>query len=86
MTYTVDIERSAIVSLSRMPRPDQKRITEKLEALKIDPRPSGAIKLTGTEGWRIRTGNYRIVYLIEDSIRIVTVTRIAHRKDVYRRL
>lgn len=86
MTYTVDIERSAIVSLSRMPRPDQKRITEKLEALKVDPRPAGAIKLAGTEGWRIRSGDYRIVYLIEDTIRIVTVTRIAHRKNVYRRL
>jgi mRNA interferase RelE/StbE len=86
VSYTVDIERSAIVSLSRMPRPDQRRIKEKLEALKTDPRPAGAIKLTGTEGWRIRSGDYRIVYLIEDTIRVVTVTRIGHRKDVYRRL
>ncbi len=85
MTYTVELEHRATVSLSRMPRHDQRRINEKLDGLTVNPRPSGAIKLTGAEGWRIRTGDYRIVYLIEDTIRVVTITKIDHRKDVYRR-
>lgn len=85
MTYTVDIERGAIVSLSRMPRHDQTRIKAKLKALETDPRPAGAIKMAGVDSWRIRTGDYRIVYLIEDTVRIVTITKIDHRKDVYRR-
>lgn len=73
-------------SLAKLPRADQQRVMAKLRDLATNPRPVGVTKLTGADGWRIKSGNYRIVYLVDDSARIVTVTRIAHRKDVYRRL
>lgn len=77
MSYTVELERAAIIGLGKLPRSDQHRIMAKLRDLTTDPRPVGVTKLTGTDGWRIKSGNYRIVYLIDDSARIVTVTRIA---------
>lgn len=84
MTYRVELERSATVGLRKLPRGDQQRVVAKLRGLAEDPRPSGVTKLSGTEGWRIRSGDYRIVYLVDDAEQIVTVTRIAHRKHVYR--
>lgn len=86
VTYRVELERTATSGLLKLPRDDQKRIGAKIDALKANPRPPGVTKLTGAEGWRVRVGNYRIVYLIDDAAQIVTVTRIAHRKDVYRRM
>ena len=86
MGYTVELERVAIVALAKLQRADQRLIANKLKKLAEDPRPAGVTKLVGAEGWRIRSGNYRIVYLIDDTAQIVTITRIAHRKNVYRRL
>jgi len=54
-----------------------------LLALENEPRPPGCLKMTGSDEWRIRVGVYRIRYLIDDASRIVTVTRIRHRRDVY---
>ncbi|NJL92104.1 MAG: type II toxin-antitoxin system RelE/ParE family toxin, partial [Coleofasciculaceae cyanobacterium SM2_1_6] len=48
-----------------------------------DPRPSGCLKLKGREGWRIRVGNYRVPYKIDDQQKIITILRIRHRRDVY---
>lgn len=84
--YVVDLERVVIVELAKLPRTEQERVRDKLRQLESNPRPVGVVKLTGAEGWRIRTGTYRIVYLIDDATRVITVTRIRHRKDVYRRL
>jgi mRNA interferase RelE/StbE len=57
----------------------------KLEVLEIDPRPRTAVKLIGEEGaYRIRVGDYRVVFLVNDGERIVEVIRVAHRRDVYR--
>lgn len=86
MGYEVEVEHQAARSLARIERGDRsaaRRIVAAVRALGADPRPAGAIKLTGGGGWRIRVGTYRVVYLIEDSIRVVTVTRIGHRRDVY---
>lgn len=83
-SYHVEIEASVFKALARMPRSDAQRCAAKMQALGDDPRPAGAVKLTGAEGWRIRSGNYRIVYVIEDDVRIVTVTRVGHRRDIYR--
>lgn len=82
----MEMERVAITGLAKLPRNDQQRVMDKLRGLAENPRPVGVTKLTGADGWRIKSGNYRVVYLIDDTARIVTVTRIAHRKDVYRRL
>lgn len=60
------------------------RLTPKIDGLATDPRPSGCRKLHGHKDlWRIRVGNYRVVYMVDDEIAMVTVTRIAHRRDVY---
>ncbi len=79
------IERTATKALASLPRMDQGRILAKLDELTADPR-QGAIKLTGATGWRVRQGNFRIVYVIDDTDMVVTVTRIGHRRDVYRRM
>lgn len=70
-----------------MPREVIPRIRTAVEALREDPRPSGSRKLTGSDDqWRIRVGDYRVVYEIADDVLIVTVVRIAHRREVYRGL
>ena len=62
------------------------QIKNKIVNLSENPRPPGSIKLTAEEGYRLRSGNYRIVYRIEDKERIVYVYRIKHRKEAYRSL
>jgi mRNA interferase RelE/StbE len=83
--YHVEIELSAAKSLAAIAKGDRTRIADKIAALGTDTRPHGAVKLTGADAWRIRSGDYRIVYIIEDAVRIVTVTRVAHRREAYRR-
>lgn len=61
------------------------RVRDSIDALAVEPRPSGVIKLAGRDDFRIRVGDYRIVYAVDDAERIVLVARIAHRRDVYRR-
>ena len=61
------------------------RVGEAIDALSADPRPSGAVKLAGRDDYRIRVGDHRIVYAVDDAGRIVLVARIAHRREVYRR-
>jgi mRNA interferase RelE/StbE len=60
------------------------QITTKLSSLKDNPRPPGSLKLTAQEGYRLRSGDYRIIYRIDDKEKIVFIYRIKHRKDVYR--
>ncbi len=70
--------------MRRLPRPLFLRINRHILALRGEPRAAGARKLKGAlEGWRIRVGDYRIVYLIDDSDQTVTVVRVRHRRDVY---
>lgn len=64
---------------------DRQRIVGKIHALAADPRPQGSEKLAGyTDRYRIRQGNYRIIYLIDDGRREVTIFKLGHRKEVYR--
>ena len=85
MTYQVLLKPSADRALKRLSGSDQQRIAKKLVQLSANPRPYGIEKLAGgTDEYRVRVGNYRIVYAIEDDRLIVLVLRIAHRKDVYR--
>ncbi|HEY5636012.1 MAG TPA: type II toxin-antitoxin system RelE/ParE family toxin [Burkholderiales bacterium] len=66
-------------------RSDRLRIVQRIHALAEDPRPSGSEKLAGYDDrYRIRQGHYRVVYLIDDKQREITVYRIGHRRDVYR--
>lgn len=85
MRYTVNFRPSARKSLGKLPRRDQVRIVTAAEALSEQPRPTGAKKLVAEENlWRIRVGDYRVIYKIEDGNLLILVLKIAHRKDVYR--
>lgn len=85
MEYSVQLIPAAIRQLKRLPQNDKRRIRDAIDGLASDPRPSSAKKLVHTKDqWRVRVGNYRIVYEIHDDRLWVLVIRIAHRKDVYR--
>ena len=82
--YKVVVSKSAEKELLKLPAPLVKRIVPVLESLSNDPRPEGCKKLKGfVDLWRVRVGNYRIIYAIEDVIRLVEVQAIGHRKDIY---
>jgi mRNA interferase RelE/StbE len=83
-SYSVVIKRSAANELEDVPRKDRVRIIERIQALASEPRPAGAEKLAGNDKYRIRQGTYRVVYEIDDKIVVVTVVKVAHRRDVYR--
>ena len=83
--YKVFFKSSADQQLRKLPEALQRRIVGEVESLAHDPRPKGVVKLAGCENlWRIRIGDYRVVYEIHDDRLIVLVMRVAHRKDVYR--
>jgi mRNA interferase RelE/StbE len=87
LKYQVIFTKNAAKEVKQLNRTDIPRIIEKAESLGDNPRPEGSKKLVGSKQdiWRIRVGNYRIIYLIEEEVKIVKVTKIAHRKDVYRK-
>lgn len=84
MSYRIDLTTAAARQLRKLPRPARERVLQLVESLADDPRPHGARKLVGEEyAWRIRSGDYRIVYEIFDNELTVTVVRAGHRRDVY---
>ena len=84
--YRVLIERAAERALARLSRELHGRIITAIQGLAENPRPHGCRKLTGSQNdWRIRVGDYRVIYEIADEIRIVRVHRVRHRRDIYRR-
>lgn len=86
MAYQIEIKRSATKEIAALPKRDQRRVVSAIEALANYPRPDSARKLTNTENaYRLRVGDYRIVYQIVDNILTVFIVRVGHRKDVYRR-
>ena len=84
--YQITFTRSASKDLEKLSKPLIKKISAAIDSLILDPRPQGSKKLKGsTENiWRIRIGDYRIIYVIEDQIQIIDIRRIRHRKDVYK--
>jgi mRNA interferase RelE/StbE len=85
VTYRIEIKESARKALRGLPSGDQRRIVAKIDALATEPRPHGSTRLKGPEDFlRIRAGDYRVIYQIEDDILIVLVVRIAHRREAYR--
>jgi mRNA interferase RelE/StbE len=83
-SYNVQIKRSAAKELEGVPLKDRRRIVTRIESLRTEPRPSGCEKLSGDDKYRIRQGNYRILYEIKDQALIVTVVKVGDRRDVYR--
>ncbi len=83
-SYSLEIKRSAAKELSQLPRKDRGRVIARIEALAQDPRPAGAEKLSGQERYRVRQGDYRILYEIEDQVLRIMVVKIGHRREGYR--
>lgn len=81
--YRIEIKKSALKELSQITQPYNKKIVEAIDALADNPRPVGCKKLKGSEAYRIRVADYRIVYTIEGVIQLIEIQRIRHRKDVY---
>ena len=82
--YRIIVKKSAQKELARISPPYTKKIVEAIDELAADPRPMGVKKLKGEEAYRIRVADYRIIYTIEDVIKIVDIQRIRHRKDIYK--
>lgn len=82
--YEIRIRKSVAKDLEPIPKRDVQKILAAIKALADAPRPPQAIKLSGAEKYRLRCGVYRILYEIEDAILIITVVKVAHRKDAYR--
>jgi len=85
MTYSVVFTSKALKELLKIGEPNYSKIRMAIMALVTNPRPVGYKKLSGRDGYRIRQGGYRIIYLIEDNILTVTIVKIAHRKDAYKK-
>ncbi len=86
MNYKVELETRARREFLRLPADIQERISDAIDDLQTNPRPPGAKRLVGQEGYRIRKGDYRILYTVDDKAQLVRVYRVAHRREVYRRL
>ncbi len=88
-TYRVEIARRAVKALSALPRREQQRIRAAIDLLADNPRPPGCVAMTGeAHAYRVRVGDYRIIYEVFDDhlvVQVVQVVRVGHRRDVYRK-
>lgn len=85
MSWRVEFSRSAEQQFRGLPRKEQQRIAVRIDGLVENPRPAGAIKLAGEEGvYRLRSGDYRILYTLQDNLLLILVLKIGHRREVYR--
>jgi mRNA interferase RelE/StbE len=84
--YRIELRRKVQRSLDKLPKRDFDAIIDTVKNLANSPRPKGVEKIKSTGLWRIRQGNYRVVYSIDDKQQIVTIVRIGHRREVYREL
>ncbi|MBT7051185.1 MAG: type II toxin-antitoxin system RelE/ParE family toxin [Desulfobacula sp.] len=82
--YEIFFRESVYKDFRKIPKKDLKKILSKIHNLSSNPRPPGSEKLTGQETFRIRQGNYRILYSIQDNQLTIWVVRVGHRKDIYR--
>lgn len=85
MAYRIEVKRSAGKEIAALDKREQRRVVKAIEALADQPRPPGVRKIVGLEdAYRLRVGDYRILYRIEDDRLVVFVVRVGHRRDVYR--
>lgn len=88
MAYEIGFSHRAAKAFASLERDQQERLAPKIDALAIDPRPRGCEKLEGADknAYRIRVGDFRVLYTIDDELEFLEVIRVAHRRDVYRGL
>jgi len=82
--YRVELRRLAQRSLDKLPKSDFQAVIEAIKGLALTPRPRGIEKVKSTGLWRIRQGDYRIIYAIDDTEKVVTIVRVGHRREIYR--
>lgn len=82
--FQIIVDRRAEKVIESLQQAQRTRIQKAIDALASEPRPHGAIKMTGVPSWRIRVGDYRIIYDIEDQQLIVIVIKVGHRREIYR--
>jgi len=82
--YEVSVKKSAIKELENVPKKELQKLVEKIQALSKEPRPQGSQKLSHNEQYRIRQGDYRAVYSIDDDNLNVHIIKVGHRKEIYR--
>ena len=84
MPYVVQVKRSAEKELASLPREVHQRVIKRLLTLKANPRPPGAKKLGSDKRYRLRVGDYRILYTIDEDLQKIEVSAVGHRREVYR--
>ena len=84
MTYRVELRPAAVRALRKIDPRDRGRVHGAIALLAQDPRPPGARALTGRPGLRVRVGDYRILYLVQEDVLLIVVVTIGHRREVYR--
>ncbi len=85
MPYTVEIPKSVKKEIAALPRPIGQRLMDAVRGLAVDPRPDGCAKLAGfRDTYRIRVGDYRVVYEVHDRVLLVLLLWVAHRREAYR--
>jgi mRNA interferase RelE/StbE len=82
--YKIEIKKSAVKEIRKLPSRELKSILAKIDSLADNPRGPDTVKLSGEEKYRVRMGDYRILYMIEDDVLIVYVVKVGHRKDIYK--
>lgn len=83
MIYEIVFSKSAAKAFERIPDPDYSKIKKTIDGLALDPHPSGSIKLRGRNSYRVRQGNYRIIYKVVSQELIIDIIAVGHRKDIY---
>jgi len=86
MPYRLRITETARREFRRLPAHTRERVRHTIEALADDPRPHGCKKLRGVEAYRVRVGDYRVIYDVDDALQTIMVLRIKHRREAYRDL
>jgi mRNA interferase RelE/StbE len=84
VSYSLVVKKSAERELRALPKADLRRVADRIRHLAQDPRPPGHEKLSGQAHYRVRQGDYRVVYAIDDDHRVITIVKIGHRREVYR--
>lgn len=82
--YELLVKPSAVKELEAISKKDRRRVIRRIEGLAADPRPPGCEKLSGEDKYRVRQGDYRVIYLVSDASHEVIVFKIGHRREVYR--
>ncbi len=84
MLYIVTFRTSAVKELRKLPTAARKQVSEVIDTLALQPRPHGVKKMAGVDAWRIRVGDYRVIYSIVDGQLVVEIIKIGNRREVYR--